>query len=242
MFGEIQNTQREVLDYDWCPGEDVNPLVVIGHGVTGNKSRPWAQALSRGLQGLDIPSLRFSFAGNGDSGGRFEDSTVTKEVADLGAVLDAVGDRPVVFVGHSMGGAVGVMRAARDQRIRALVSLAGMVHVHDFAQRKFGDVTPGEGCMWDLPECPLSRAYMDDMAAIGSVVQLGAEIQVPWLLVHGDADTVVPLADSRDIRAAAGGRPDLFEVAGADHVFSGAGESMMVDAVVLWIATALTGV
>jgi len=30
----------------------------------------------------------------------------------------------VCYVGHSMGGAVGVLRASRDQRIKFLVSLA----------------------------------------------------------------------------------------------------------------------
>ena len=40
-------------------------LVVIGHGVTGNKERPWALALSAALQAAGISSLRFSFAGNG---------------------------------------------------------------------------------------------------------------------------------------------------------------------------------
>ena len=80
--------------------------------------------------------------------------------------------------------------------------------------------------MWDKRECPLSQAYMDDMAAIGSVVDLGAAIEVPWLLVHGEADTVVPISDSRDIRAAAGSRPELIEIKGVDHVFSGAGEAV----------------
>ena len=44
----------------------------------------------------------------------------------------------------------------------------------------------------------LNQRYieLDDMAGIDSVVERGAEISVPWLLVHGDADTVVPLKQS----------------------------------------------
>jgi fermentation-respiration switch protein FrsA (DUF1100 family) len=54
------------------------------------------------------------------------------------------------------------------------------------------------------------------------------------LLVHGTADEMVPLADSLDARAAAGGRPELVELAGVDHRFTGA-IPQLVAAVVPWV-------
>ena len=141
----------------------------------------------------------------------------------------------MAYVGHSMGGAVGVLRAAQDSRIRLLVSLAGMVHTHDFAQRKFGELTPGAGFMWDKPECPLSQEYVDDMKALDSVLPQAGKITCPWLLVHGTDDTVVPMRDAIDARNAAGGRPELVELAGADHVFSDGATPAMVAAVVPWL-------
>src|SRR4030095_6493834 len=102
-----------------------------------------------------------------------------------------------------MGGAVGVLPTAKDPRIKALVSLAGMVHTKAFAEREFGMVKPGEGFMWDDTDCPLSQKYMDDMARIGWVVEFAPQIRVPWLLIHGTEDDVVPIQDSRDIFAQA---------------------------------------
>ena len=186
MFGTIRNPSGEVLDYTFHAGtEGSRHIAVLGHGVTGNKDRPFVVALAEGLAAAGIHALRFSFAGNGASEGRFADATISKEVEDLGAVLDALDGYSVCYVGHSMGGAVGVLRASRDERIHLLVSLAGMVHTHAFAEREFGEEVPDEGCMWDEPDCPLSQAYMDDMAQIDTVVRRGAEIVVPWLLVHG---------------------------------------------------------
>ena len=107
-----------------------------------------------------------------------------------------------------MGGAVGAL--SRDERIGLLVSLAGMVHTRAFAQREFGEEVPDQGYMWEEPDCPLSQVYMDDMTQIDTVVERGAEISVPWLLVHGTEDDVVPIEDSRDILAKAGDATDLW--------------------------------
>ncbi|MBM3832765.1 MAG: alpha/beta hydrolase [Verrucomicrobia bacterium] len=236
MFGDIKNTQGERLDYTFHPGRDGSTdIVVIGHGVTGNKDRPFVVALAEGLSRAGIPALRFSFAGNGAAGGRFVDSTISKEVSDLGSVLDRLQGYRICYAGHSMGGAVGVIRASQDARIRLLVSLAGMVHTKAFAEREFGAVKPGEGFMWDEPSCPLSHAYMDDMAKIGTVVNLGQTIRVPWLLVHGTEDDVVPIQDSHDIIARANQPKQLIEFKGANHVFAGEFAAKMVDAVVGWI-------
>ena len=233
MFGIIRNPSGEVLDYTFHAGAPGSRrIAVLGHGVTGNKDRPFVVALAEGLAAAGIHALRFSFAGNGASEGRFADATISKEVADLGAVLSALDGYSVCYVGHSMGGAVGVLSC--DERIGRLVSLAGMVHTHAFAKREFGAEVPDEGCMWDDPDCPLSQAYMDDMAQLDTVVERGAAIAVPWLLIHGSEDDVVPIADAHDILARAGANAELVVIDGADHVFS-EHVQVMVEKVVNWL-------
>ncbi len=234
MLDEIRNEHGERLDYAYHKGEG-DRVVVIGHGVTGNKDRPALVALAEGLAAAGISALRFSFSGNGESEGAFTDSTITKEVADLGSVIDTLKGYNVCYVGHSMGGAVGVLRTATDERIQALVSLAGMVHTKAFAEREFSDAIPDEGFMWDEPDCPLSKIYVDDMAAINSVAKRASEFDIPWLLVHGTEDDIVPIEDSRDILQHANAQTDLLELPGVDHVFSDDGAAIMVEKVVAWI-------
>ena len=240
MFGEIKNGHGERLDYAFHEGErGAKNIVVLGHGVTGNKDRPFIVALAEGLAAAGIPALRFSFSGNGASEGRFIDSTISKEVDDLCVVLDRLKDYAICYVGHSMGGAVGVLRASEDSRIQLLVSLAGMVHTKAFAQREFGDVTPDEGFMWDEPDCPLSQVYMDDLTQINTVVDCASQITVPWLLVHGDEDDVVPIEDSHDILEGVDGQAQLITLEGASHVFSDEYTPVMVEKVVAWLKTQL---
>ena len=239
----IRNASGERLDVSYHPAaaaphpfEPPRAMVVLGHGVTAHKDRPLLIALADGLSQAGLASLRISFAGNGGSEGRFEHAVASKEVGDLGSILDALerwGVERIAYAGHSMGGAVGVMRAATDARIACLVSLAGMVHVDAFFQAQFGHLAPGAP-MLDKPECPWSPAIADDAARIGSVTGQAAAIRVPWLLVHGDADELVPYQDALDARDAASGRPELVTLPGVDHRFNGA-LPQVVDVVVAWL-------
>ncbi len=229
---EISNRAGERIDYQFHAGSKMDVLVILGHGVTANMDRPHLVALAEGLSARGWPCLRFSFSGNGKSQGNFAQSCITKEVGDLQAVLDAVPDTvSVVYLGHSMGGAVGVLTAVRDLRIRALVSLAGMTHTAAFVEREFGDVTPGEGCMWDKPECPLSWTFVDDLRLIGSTLDAAAAVSQPWLLIHGTADDVVPIQDGRDAFEAAGCDKEWLEIEGAEHLFGEPFYPQLVDAV-----------
>lgn len=239
MNSPITNASGEKLDYRFHgDASDRSRIVLIGHGVTGNLDRPWAEGLANALAAAGYPALRFSFAGNGDSEGDFRDCTISKEVGDLGSVIDAVkaaGYGEVIYAGHSMGGAVGVLRTAADDRISRLISLAGMVHTAKFCDTEFGMEKPDEGFMWEDEDCPLSSTYVNDMHAIGSVLDKAAAIRVPWLLIHGDQDDVVPIGESRDIFAVANEPKQLVELTGVNHVFANEGLQPMIDAVTGWL-------
>lgn len=250
-FPPIRNAQREHIDVAYHPpggesggasGAPPRQIVILAHGVTSHKDRPWLIAVSEALADAGIASLRMSFAGNGESEGRYEDATPLKEAEDLGSVIDAMVDAGVTriaYAGHSMGGAVGVLRASRDSRIDALVSLAGMVHVAAFMRRHCAHLVPGVGLMFDKPGCPWTQAMADAAERIGSVTPQASRVIVPWLLVHGDADELVPLQDALDACAAAGNRPELVTLPGVDHRFTGALPAM-VNAVVPWLRRQLT--
>ena len=244
---ELRNRQGERLDHHYSAAGDAagaapRTLVLVGHGVTSHWDRPWQTGLRDALAAAGVSSVLISFAGNGRSGGRFEDVTPSTEADDLASVIDAVtawGVERVAYAGHSMGGAVGVLRASVDPRIAALVSLAGMFHVDAFMQRTFGHLVPGEGLMLDKPGCIWNLSLEADARRLGSLHAQAALVHVPWLLVHGDDDELVPLQDAIDARAAAGGRPDLDVLPGVDHRFTGAIPAMSM-AVVEWLVPRLT--
>ena len=234
---DISNRLGERIDHSFHPGTRSQSLVILGHGLTGKKDRPLLVALATGLAERGWPCLRISYSGNGGSGGRFEDSNITKGVSDLQAVLDHVPkDIKITYAGHSMGAAVGVLTAARDTRIGALVSLSGMTHTAEFVAREFGGITPGAGVMWDEAACPLSQEFVSDLIGIESTLSAVEAVTQPWLLIHGAADDVVPPQDGKDAFDAATSDKCWLEIADAGHTFSDGDYPEIIAAMDAWLA------
>ena len=213
-------------------------VVVIAHGVTSQKDRPWALDLEAALTAAGIAVMRFSFSGNGASEGRFEDATPTKEVEDLGSVLDAFAGWRVACVGHSMGGRRGPAARGQGSAHRAAGVPGRHVPRRGLHAAALRPPRSRRAPCSDKPACPWNLKLEEDARRIGSLTDAADRIHIPWLLVHGTADELVPLQDSVDARAAAGGRAELVTVESADHRFTGAHEAL-VRAVVPWIARQL---
>lgn len=239
---EIRNADGERLDYshhgvDSSSSGNATPLVLIGHGVTANKDRPFLVLLAESLAESGLEAVRFSFSGNGQSEGDFRKSCPSREVEDLRSVIESFPGRTIYYVGHSMGGAVGILAMSAGLPIQKFVSLAGMVHPALFVDTEFGDLTPDspDAFMWDKPDCPLSSHFVDDMQALGSLLPKVSSVSVPWLIVHGEDDDVVPISHSREV-AAANHSVRLIEISGADHVFSeNDSDRDMAQTVVSWL-------
>ncbi len=242
MNTTIRNAVGERLDYTFIEGTGSRQdswIVVLGHGVTGNKDRAVIADTAAALTDAGFDTLRFSFAGNGESEGDFRECTISKEVGDLGAVLDEVAKhyRRIAYVGHSMGAAVGVLVAAQDARLSALISLAGMVDTKAFAEAEFGGETPDKGTMWEQEDCPLSSTFMTDLCdTISDVSDAAEKITIPWLLIHGTMDDVVLPRDTQKIQKIKGVGVEALFVDGADHSFNEPDhKKQMVNKVFAWM-------
>ena len=78
----------------------------------------WAREAGHG-------TLLFDYSGHGQSGGAFEEGTISAWLADALAAIDAQTEGPLVLVGSSMGGWMALLAAtARPERVRGLVLIA----------------------------------------------------------------------------------------------------------------------
>jgi dienelactone hydrolase len=223
------------------------PAVVVVHGFKGFKDWGMFPPLAERLAQAGFSAVSFNTSGSGvDDAGeftwpeRFGHNTFSAELADIATVVDALaagdlGAAPptgIGLVGHSRGGGMGVLQAARDTRIKALVTWAAISTVErwpddgertrwrsagklDVLNARTGQVLPLYADTLDDVERHANGA-LDIPAAAGRVT-------APWLILHGEADTSVPLAEAQRLARATSPRTRRFvPVAGAGHTFGAA--------------------
>lgn len=103
----------------------IGPALVFLPGYASDMTGTKAVALDAWAAEQGRAMLRFDYSGCGASEGRFEDGTLTAWRDDALAMIDGVTSGPLVLVGSSMGGWVGLLAAlARPERVAAFVGIA----------------------------------------------------------------------------------------------------------------------
>ncbi|MBI4542292.1 MAG: alpha/beta fold hydrolase [Gemmatimonadetes bacterium] len=220
------------------PGE-VRPVVVICHGFKGFKDWGFFPRVAERLAWAGFTAVSFNFSGSGvgDDGESFDElerwghQTPSGDLADVGTVVDFLAGRGAEWFGlfgHSRGGGLAVLHAARDSRVRSLVTWAAVSHflrwpVEDLrrwrAEGKIDVVNTRTGQVLaiytdTLDDCEAhSEGTLDVLAA-------AARIRIPWLIVHGQADETVPHLEAQQLHGAS--TPGCVELAlahAAGHTF-----------------------
>jgi putative redox protein len=198
--------------------------VILCHGMESTKDGAKQRLLGERLSRAGISVLRFDFSYVGESEGEFADLTFRGEVDDLVGAWDFFRTRaggPIGLLGSSMGGAVALLFAAEEPRVRALATIAAVAR----PARALAELRPAELERWrtagilSLGGVRLKRSFLDDVETL-DVIGACRKIACPTFLAHGDADRVVPCSDAEEIAAALGGEHRLKIYPGADHRFS----------------------
>ena len=178
------------------------PMVIFCHGFGGTKDGPLFELVTDTLQANGIASIRFDFNGHGESDGDFQDMTVPNEIEDAKKVYEYVRSLPyvsdVAIVGHSQGGVVAAMTAGElsPGSIKAVALMAPAAVLREDAIRgsTFGATydpldPPAFVELWGGKK--LGGSYIKTAFSL-PIYETAARYQGPALIIHGNADRVVP--------------------------------------------------
>lgn len=99
--------------------------VLFMHGFQSDRNATKAVFLDSACRRLNIPFIRYDAYAHGQSGGAWEDFTISRAVHDALLVLDQLTEGPQVIVGSSMGGWVALrLMEERPDRVAGLVGIA----------------------------------------------------------------------------------------------------------------------
>lgn len=145
--------------------------------------------------------LRFDYSGHGESGGAFTEGTIGTWLEDALAVFDAVIDGPVVIVGSSMGGWIGLLMAkARADHVKGFIGIAA---APDFTEILYAQtlndtqraLVESQGFLEEPNEYSdtpyiFTKALFDD-GRKHLILPHDQDAEIPMRLLHGMRDTSV---------------------------------------------------
>ncbi len=243
---------EEIAGDVYLPAGDVAPpLVILVHGFTGFKRWGFFPYIARSLaeRGLACAAINLShcgISGETDVFNRldlFERDTWGKRLFDLQQVIEAASrglltdktelDRSrLALFGHSMGGGLCVLQAARDPRIKALITLAAISSANRFPPDEVQRHLSAYGHMKvenarTRQEMRVGRAFFEEVAANPAafdITRAATRLTQPWLLIHGvddlsvEFDEALRLIEAANTNSVSGANAKLLSIANTDHV------------------------
>ena len=208
------------------------PMVILMHGIFSSKDYNPMPAIAKSLAANGIASIRFDFDGHGKSGGRMQDMTIEREIADAMTVWRYVRSLPYVsgvgLLGHSQGGVVASMTAGRlaeaGETASGLVLIAPGSVIKEacqggkFFNARFDPSDPPEFIRcWGIKK--LGREYLISTQSL-DIYGTASSYGGPVLLIHGTKDRIVPRWCSERFLETYGDKADLAVVEGENHTIT----------------------
>ena len=242
----IQNpeTKSFLADCFYPEVEGRFPLIIFAHGYKGYKDWGTFDLMADKFAENGFVFVKFNFSHNGttienpknfDDLEAFGNNTYTKEMSDYQKVIDhfelypKVDASKIILIGHSRGGGNTVLQAYKDDRVKALVTLAG---IDSFAARfpkneRLEDYkTKGVFYVENArtkQQMPHYYLFYEDFNKNEQVlnIQFAAQhLKKPYLIVHGTADEAVKIKTSNLLHNWAK-NSELLIVEDANHTFGG---------------------
>jgi len=204
------------------PADPASPWLILCHGVGSNRSD--LLDVAAGLHEAGLNLFLFDFRAHGGSRGLVT-SFGWREQRDLEGALAFLGQQPDIpakpygIYGISMGGAVALMTAARDERLGAVAVDSPYTNLEETLGRHLR-------LMYPLPRVPFLwfvlatyRIRFGVWPRRLSPRACAAQVSPrALLLIHGAQDVRMPLAGSRQMFDLAGEPKALWVVEGAGHL------------------------
>jgi pimeloyl-ACP methyl ester carboxylesterase len=222
------------------------PTVLLVHGFFGTKEeRGLFDAVTRVLTGGGLAVFRFDFSGCGESEGHYVDTSPSKMVAELGAMLAFTRTRPEVdtgrlgLLGHCMG--VNTILALAPEHIRCAVLMAAPARPLEYLPAFMGEGYNPRGISSRHTSlgtrCDIGPRFFTDAAGHGMVERM-RRWHVPALFLHNADDRTVPSDDSRLLHEVALPPKELLLLPGSSHTPR---HPSLYEALLRWYGQFLTG-
>lgn len=179
------------------------PIVMMatGDGINGSKSSTWPPLINA-MTEIPVPVFIFDFYGLGDSDGEVGRFSTTVAISNLEDAIAVVKQEPWVdttrigILGSSFGAAVSLITQARHRVFKVLGLKSPVSFLPESYESEVGDNLTTWKNKGTIDEIKFHyNAYLDCIKY--NIYDLINGLDTPTLIVHGEADTIVPIKQSR---------------------------------------------
>lgn len=229
------------------PPERAKGSILLAHCFSCSKDLHTITRLTGGLLADGYAALRFDFAGLGESGGDFAETSVSANVADLtraAVTLIEMGFGPCGMIGHSLGGAAAVLAAEKLKTVRSLVTIgapADVAHVtHLFADQVDSLESEGRAIVTIAGRSfELNADFIHDLER-HDVLARAAALGRPFCSIHARDDDIVGFDNAERLQAAAAEPKRLVALETGGHLFTDRDAAdALLGAVLDWFSSTL---
>ena len=185
----------------YVPHRRPRAVILYCHGNAGNITHR-AEILKTLRDRVGASVFIFDYRGYGRSDGKPNESGIladARAARDWLAKREGIDSHDVVLLGRSLGGAVAVDLAAKDGT-KGLILESTFTSIPDMASYRFS---------W-LPVRPFIRTRLDSLSKI-------ADYHGSLLDSHGDADSIIPFENGKQLFEAANEPKKFIRLPGLDH-------------------------
>ncbi len=224
----IENAQGEKLAGIFHKANDKKQVVIICHGWPGNKERVLIKNISNKLNQSNINTFLFDFSGQGESEGKFENTTVSKEVKDIGSIVKYFKNKKynIGLIGHSLGAMDIIVYTSTNNKIKFIIPISSMNktdRLSDFRKEQQESIRKGEHIYYNEKRYDqkfiVLPKFFNDLKTHDPLKNIKI-IKCPKLFLHGSKDTTLDASESKELYQEAIEPKELKIFKGADHCFT----------------------
>lgn len=208
-------------DYRYVANGRQKPLILFIHGFKGFKDAMHFNMMANNIAEAGFVYVKMNLSHNGVTPEHpydfvdldaFAENNFTIELDDIGVMIDYLQqeldipaqeiDRESIYlVGHSRGGAVAILKACEDSRIKKIVTWAAVPDLEAFWSKDFLREWREKKVIYirnarTLQEMPLNYQMVENFEKNAKRLMIGSQLvrlKIPFMAAHGSEDETVPV-------------------------------------------------
>lgn len=238
--------QRDIYIDLFVPETKIKaPVIVFSHGFKGFKDWGHFNLLAKNFCRENFIYMKFNFSYNGTNSDHLDDvydkeafgqNNLSTELNDLGCIIDFIFSQnfpakegfnsELYLIGHSRGGAISILKAAEDRRVKKVLTLAAVNQFGKFFSEAIVNEWKLKGVHYvenarTKQHYPMYFQYIEDLERNAERLNVNEalnKMKAALLIIHGTKDEAVNVKSAYKIKEM---KPEaeLILIDNANHTF-----------------------